>query len=83
MAKTAVGCTGPTVYPVVFTGYQQDDRSQSWCKKRLDRIGHTHRDGEPFRVFVDPGNLKSVVHKESSANSSNTETLTRIPMTPE
>ena len=61
LGKAAVGCTGPAGYPVVFTGYQQDDRSQSWCKKRLDRIGHTHRDGEPFRVFVDPDNLKSVV----------------------
>ena len=61
LGKAAVGCTGPAGYPVVFTGYQQDDRSQSWCKKRLDRIGHTHRDGEPFRVFVDPDNLNSMV----------------------
>jgi hypothetical protein len=30
-------------------------------KKRLDRIDHTHRDGVPFRVFVDPDNLKSTV----------------------
>ena len=61
LGKTAVGCTDPAGYVVVFTGYQQDDRSQSWCKKRLDRIGHTHRGGEPFRGFVDPDNLKSVV----------------------
>ena len=61
MEKAAVGCTGPAGYAVVFTGYQQDDRSQSWCKKRLVRIGHTYRDGEPFRGCVDPDNLKSVV----------------------
>ena len=29
--------------------------------KRLGRIGHTHRDDEPFRGCVDPDNLKSVV----------------------
>ena len=60
MGKAAIGCTGPVGYPMVFTKYQQGDRSQSWCKKRLDRIGHTHRDGEPFRGCVDPDNLKSV-----------------------
>ena len=59
--KLLLGVLDPTGNPVVFTRYQQDDRSQSWCKKRLDRIGHTHSDCEPFRVFVDPDNLKSVV----------------------
>ena len=62
LGKAAVGCTGPAGYAVVFTGYQQDDRSQSWCKMRLDRIGHTHRDSESFCGCVDPDNLKSVVH---------------------
>ena len=61
LGKAAVGCIGPAGYAVVFTEYQQDDRSQSWCKKRLDRIGYTHRYGEPFRVCVNPDNLKSVV----------------------
>ena len=61
LGKAAVGCTGPGGYPVVFTEYQQENGSQSWCKKRLDRIGHTHRDGEPFHVLVDLDNLKSVV----------------------
>ena len=28
---------------------------------KSDWIGHTHRDGEPFRGCVDPDNLKSVV----------------------
>ena len=61
LGKAAVGCIGPAGYAVVFTEYQQDDRSQSWCKKRLDRISHTHRDGEHFRVFVDSDHLKSVL----------------------
>ena len=61
LGKAAVGCTGPAGYAVVFTGYQQEEEDQSWCKKRLDRIGHTHRDGVLFRVFIDPDNLKSMV----------------------
>ena len=61
LGKAAAGSTGPDSYPVAFTRSQKDDRSQSWCKKRLDRIGYTHCDGEPFRVFVDPDNLKSVM----------------------
>ena len=61
LGKAAVGCTGPAGDPVFFAGHQQDDRKQSLCKKRLDRIDHTHRNGKPFRVFIDPDNLKSVV----------------------
>ena len=60
LGKAAVGCTGRAGYAVVFTGYQQEEGEQSWCKKRLDRIGHTHRDGEPIRGCLHPDNLKSV-----------------------